>query len=44
MGRAVALIAPILLSLQLAGCATSALLWAPDHPDARWTPGTILEG
>ncbi len=40
MGRPVALIAPVLLSLQLAGCATSALNMAPDRPDAPWTPAT----
>src|ERR1700734_183065 len=40
MGRSVALIAPVLLSLQLAGCATSALRFAPDRPDAPWTPAT----
>jgi outer membrane protein len=49
MGRPVALIAPVLLSLQLAGCATSALNMAPDHPDAPWTPainpaGEIVAG
>jgi outer membrane protein len=44
MGRPVALIAPVLLSLQLVGCATSALIWAPDHPDAPWTPATNPDG
>src|SRR5271170_6446482 len=44
MGRSVALIAPVLLSLQLAGCATSALRMAPDHPDAPWTPATNPDG
>lgn len=37
MGRPVALIASVLLSLQLVGCATAALNMAPDRPDAPWT-------
>jgi outer membrane protein len=44
MGRPVALIALVLLSLQLAGCATSALIMAPDRPDAPWTPATNPNG
>jgi outer membrane protein len=44
MGRSVALIAPVLLALQLAGCATSALRFAPDRPDAPWTPATNPDG
>ena len=44
MGRPVALIAPVLLALQLAGCATSALRFAPDRPDAPWTPATNPDG
>jgi outer membrane protein len=44
MGRHVALIAPVLLSLQLAGCATSALTLAPDRPDAPWRPATNPSG
>jgi outer membrane protein len=44
MGRPVALIAPVLLSLQLAACATSALRLAPDRPDAPWTPATNPDG
>jgi outer membrane protein TolC len=44
MGRPVALIVRVLLSLQLAGCATSALILAPDHPDAPWTPATDPDG
>jgi outer membrane protein len=44
MGRSVALIAPVLLSLQLAGCATSALNMAPDRPDAPWTPAITPDG
>jgi outer membrane protein len=44
MGRPVALIAPILLSLQLAGCATSALNMAPDRPDGPWTPAINTNG
>ena len=44
MVRPVALIAPTLLSLQLAGCATWALTSAPDRPDAPWTPATDPSG
>jgi outer membrane protein len=44
MDRPVALIAPALLSLQLAGCATWALTSAPDRPDAPWTPATSPDG
>jgi outer membrane protein len=44
MGRSVALIAPVLLSLQIAGCATSALRLAPDRPDAPWTAATNPDG
>jgi outer membrane protein TolC len=44
MGRPVALIAAMLLSLQLAGCATWALTSAPDRPDAPWTPATNPAG
>jgi outer membrane protein len=44
MGRPVALITPVLLSLQLAGCATWALTSAPDRPDAPWTPATNPNG
>jgi len=44
MGRSVALIAPVVLSLQLANCATSALIMAPDHPDAPWTPAINPDG
>jgi outer membrane protein len=44
MGRPVGLIAPVLLSLQLAGCATSALDMAPDRPDAPWTAATAPNG
>jgi outer membrane protein len=44
MGRPVALIAPVLLSLQLAGCASWALTSAPDRPDAPWTPATNPNG
>jgi outer membrane protein len=44
MGRSVALIAPVILSLQLAGCATSALRFAPDRPDAPWTAATNSDG
>jgi outer membrane protein TolC len=34
----------MLLSLQLAGCATWALTSAPDRPDAPWTPATNPDG
>jgi outer membrane protein len=34
----------VLFSLQLAGCATSALNMAPDRPDAPWSPATGPEG
>jgi outer membrane protein len=44
MGRPVALIASVLLSSQLAGCATWALKSAPDRPDAPWTPATNPDG
>jgi outer membrane protein len=44
MDRPIALIAPVLLSLQLAGCATWALTSAPDRPDAPWTPATSPDG
>jgi outer membrane protein len=44
MGRPVALIAPVLLSLQLAGCATWDITAAPDRPDAPWTPPTNPDG
>ena len=44
MGRPVALIMSVLLSLQLAGCATWALTSAPDRPDAPWTPATNPNG
>jgi outer membrane protein TolC len=44
MGRPVGLIAPVLLSLQLAGCATSAVDMAPDRPDAPWTAVTAPNG
>jgi outer membrane protein len=43
-GRPVALIAAVLLSLQLAGCATWALNMAPDSPDRPWTPATTPDG
>jgi outer membrane protein len=44
MGRPVASIAPLLLSMQLAGCATWALNMAPDSPDRPWTPATTPDG
>ena len=44
MRRPVALIALVLLSLPLAGCATSALDMAPDRPDAPWAAATGPDG
>jgi outer membrane protein len=44
MRRPVALIASMLLSVPLAGCATSALYMAPDRPDRPWTPATSADG
>ena len=42
--RRPALIALVLVSLSLAGCATSALDMAPDRPDAPWIPATGPQG
>src|SRR5260370_39530632 len=42
--RGPALIALVLVSLPLAGCATSALDMAPDRPDAPWIPATGPDG
>jgi outer membrane protein len=44
MGRPVALIAPVLFSLALAGCAMWAVDMAPDRPDRPWTPATTPAG
>jgi outer membrane protein len=44
MGRPAALIALVLVSLPLAGCATSALKLAPDRSDTPWVPATGPEG
>jgi outer membrane protein len=44
MRRPVAFIAFVLLSLPLAGCATSALNMAPDRPDAPWAAATGPDG
>ena len=44
MRRPIALFAFVLLSLPLAGCATSALDMAPDRPDAPWTAATGPDG
>ena len=44
MRRAVALVALVLFSLPLVGCATSALTMAPDRPDSPWTPATSPNG
>lgn len=37
-------IAFLFSSLQLTGCATSAINMAPDHPDQPWAPATTAEG
>jgi outer membrane protein len=44
MRRPAALIALVLVSVSLAGCATSALNMAPDRPNAPWIPATGPEG
>ena len=44
MRRPASLVALVLFSLQLAGCATSALNMAPDRPDAPWIPATGPDG
>jgi outer membrane protein len=44
MGRSVALIALILVSLPLAGCANWAINMAPDRHDAPWIPATSPDG
>jgi outer membrane protein len=44
MRRPVALIAPMLLWLPLAACATMSLNLAPERPDAPWTPATTPHG
>jgi outer membrane protein len=44
MRRPTALIALVLVSVSLAGCATSALNMAPDRPNAPWIPATGPEG
>jgi outer membrane protein len=44
MRRPVALIAPMLLWLPLAACATMSLDLAPDRPDAPWTAATRPDG
>jgi outer membrane protein len=44
MRRPVALIAPMLLWLPLAACATMSLNLAPERPDAPWTPTTSSNG
>jgi outer membrane protein len=44
MRRPIVSIAFVLLSLPLAGCATSALDMAPDRPDAPWTAATGPDG
>ena len=44
MGRPGALLAFVLVSLPLAGCANWAVNMAPDRPDAPWTPATNPDG
>jgi outer membrane protein len=44
MRRPAALVALVLVSLPLAGCAISALNMAPDRPDAPWVPATGPDG
>jgi outer membrane protein TolC len=44
MRRPVALIALVLVTLPLAGCATAALNMAPDRPDAPWSPAAGPDG
>src|SRR6476661_7161966 len=44
MRRPAALIALVLVSVSLGGCATSALNMAPDRPNAPWIPATGPEG
>jgi outer membrane protein len=44
MRRPAAFVGLVLVVLPLAGCATSALTLAPDHPDAPWTPATTPNG
>src|ERR1700675_4941804 len=44
MRRPIVSIAFVLLSLPLAGCATSALNMAPDRPDAPWAAATGPDG
>jgi outer membrane protein len=40
----VAVFAVMMLALPLAGCATSAIVMAPDSPDRPWTPATAPDG
>ncbi len=44
MRRSTVIVAFALVSLPLAGCATSALNMAPDRPDAPWNPATGPDG
>jgi outer membrane protein len=44
MHRHVALVAFMLVVLLLGGCATSAIVMAPDSPDRPWTPATGPDG
>jgi outer membrane protein len=44
MRRPAALVALVLVSVLLVGCATSALNMAPDRPNAAWVPATGPDG
>ena len=44
MRRPAALVALLVVSLPLVGCATFALNMAPDRPGAPWNPATTTEG
>jgi outer membrane protein len=44
MPRLEAMVATVLCSAALTGCATSALEMAPDRPDRPWTPATTSTG
>jgi outer membrane protein len=44
MHRHAALIAFMLVAVSLGGCATSAIIIAPDSPDRPWTPATRPDG
>jgi outer membrane protein len=44
MRRPVGVLAFMMLAVPLAGCATSAIIMAPDSPDRPWTPATGPNG